>query len=381
MSKEKEELKEEEGAKVEVIDSSKADFNFDDLVDGDPQAEFTGELSEDDFKQEDNLEDVLSEEDEEEDDKEGEDDKSEEPPKQDEKQEEEEEDAPLSSEESEQEIKRRNYEGLNDLELASVKKLKNYAYEKVKPLVESHKTLREKVQQLEQQISMSEKGTVPLSYYENEQAFTLSPKYQELSSKFDRADYEKEFHSNELIKFRKGEPYRMIVDWDSKTGQPIVSQPRTPEDDPIGDTRLQDLISNSSTQQAAIKREASELQASFKATREAATTRVRQIMEQHYNNLIEPLRPAKEEMQAIKQRNIPAEFQDHPLSDLASASIAVVIRQAKLLQKAHQRLAAKSKTQDDRELAGPRKNKTKGNSASRQNSSVIDLEKLEEDFS
>ncbi len=68
------------------------------------------------------------------------------------------------------------------------------------------------------------------TYLQHEQGYTLSPEYQEIQQRNHFAQIEAKCWERALLKIKAGKKFQNVVDFDRKTGQPIMGQEQDPTD-------------------------------------------------------------------------------------------------------------------------------------------------------
>jgi hypothetical protein len=125
----------------------------------------------------------------------------------------------------------RDMTGIDEADIPLFKKMGNDSFDKLKPIYIAQKTAIQEKQQLQQQIDEFQKVGVPKSYYQHPQAYTLSPKYNDLASRTRSAQAIQQHWAEQMARIRRGEEFVDLVE-DGKGGI-VRAQPRpaTAEDE------------------------------------------------------------------------------------------------------------------------------------------------------
>lgn len=81
----------------------------------------------------------------------------------------------------------RDYSELDEQEIPLLKKMSNEAFEYVKPKLKQLKEVQKTIAEKESEIKKLQEGRIPDSYYENPDAFVLTPEFQEVSANLSAA--------------------------------------------------------------------------------------------------------------------------------------------------------------------------------------------------
>lgn len=84
-------------------------------------------------------------------------------------------------------LNQRDYSELDEQEIPLLKKMSNEAFEYVKPKLKQLKEVQKTIAEKETELQKLREGRIPDSYYENPDAFVLTPEFQEVSANLSAA--------------------------------------------------------------------------------------------------------------------------------------------------------------------------------------------------
>ncbi len=123
----------------------------------------------------------------------------------------------------------RSFDGLEPEEAELFKRMSNAAYNRLYPIYKEYKELKPKYSQLEQELNTAKSS----HFYEQENAYQLTPDYANLSQAVKRIGNETRFWEEQLIKVRTGQEWTPLLE--TPEGKIIVgtAQAASPEAEAI----------------------------------------------------------------------------------------------------------------------------------------------------
>jgi hypothetical protein len=248
--------------------------------------------------------------------------------------------------------KERDYSGFDEEDVKVLKKMRNEQYGEVSKLLGKYKSKASEVDSVKAKVAELEKtlteGGLPPSYYDNPEAFTLTPAYRNLEARHGRLQDEQAHYQEQLLNVEEGKPFTMIRGYD-KAGNPVYT-PEQPASS-AAKVHLNMMMQKYNAMDQQIRSEVAGLAATHKQIHSQAATSVQCELDKALGNLVPELRPSKEEMNVFKGA-IPGAFKEHPMTNVASQMFGVILRQAKVLAKYKESETKKTQIRQDVEAAG-----------------------------
>lgn len=119
----------------------------------------------------------------------------------------------------------RDYSGLEDDVVPLFKKMGNNAFNKLKPVYQEHKALKQSVAEKEAEIAKLREGRIPDSYYEHPRGYTLTPEFEEAATLNSKANQIVNHWQEQLERVRQGEETYQELHINPENGQFYLSAP------------------------------------------------------------------------------------------------------------------------------------------------------------
>ena len=241
-------------------------------------------------------------------------------------------------------------------ELALVKPLRNYAYDRVKPLLEQITVDRAALKQSQADLAEARSAdTSAKTFYDQPDAYTLTPQWKRLDSQFTQVEQEQAYYRQQAITLKDGGAAQLIQGYNEK-GQAVLGPEVTGS---AAEVDVQTQLGRLANQEAVISGQAETLQSSFKQSYQTATQSLDSFGASIVNRLPENIRPTVADIESIKTQFFPPEFAAHPVANFAAGALKVI----SLISESNQSLMKERdtlrKVQNDEELAGVKPRKTK----------------------
>lgn len=246
----------------------------------------------------------------------------------------------------------RNYEGFDPVETKALKNMKNEHYTYMSAKLREYKAAETAKVELGKKLAETEKlltdrGTPP-SWYDHPEAYTLTPEFQELSSRFENMSAERSHYENQLVAIKEGREYTMILGY-NKAGQPVQSQPIKPSNQ--SEVQLMGLLQQYGAGEADIRAKVAGLQGNFRQTHDSAARDILKGLDDRIATLIPELRPVEKDWELFSAV-IPKPFQGHPMTKFSEKLYGITIKQAAMLAKLMEAQKTASKVSADVVAAG-----------------------------
>jgi hypothetical protein len=118
----------------------------------------------------------------------------------------------------------RDYSIFDESERALFKATSNEVFNHLKDVLPKLREKAKNADTLEKQLKDSGKY-IPPEWFNHPRAFTLHPEYNAITEKRDMLSNESNFYKQQLINVKNGQPYRILRGYDSRTGNPVYSDP------------------------------------------------------------------------------------------------------------------------------------------------------------
>lgn len=241
---------------------------------------------------------------------------------------------------------------LTPYEQQLLNKMSKDAREYVVARFTENKQLAAEVKQAKTQLEEYHKNVLPASYYQNPDAYTLSPEYKSAAVDLQYASYEEQHWTQQAMRMRAGEDVVYDLAYDNN-GQPRLTEVKvTPETAPHIEVQLQ---KNLAASMHAKQRESARVQniaATYTQRYTQANENLNKLNAQYFKAYMDPKSPRASDIANFKQF-LPAEFREHPLTAPLAYSYAMVqdlLAKIKQLEGASQ---VKASIAADQAKAGP----------------------------
>lgn len=243
--------------------------------------------------------------------------------------------------------KARDFTGLTQDEVAIFQKMSNAAYDKLRPVYDSHKKIAEREAQLKAR-EESVSNALPKGVFDHEQAYTLAPQFNQLASTVQKLEFERGYWAKQFASVENGEDYKpLMID---KEGRYVEGKPQraTPE----AKAEIMNNMTLATQLHSQHQQQLQQVQQTF-TNRRAELVRGIQTYEKNLFGFLDapdnPYKPVIKEVMAA----IPEEFRDHPLASWVAKSMATIKAQADLNAKLTKAAASRQVSQADARKAGP----------------------------
>lgn len=275
----------------------------------------------------------------------------------------------------------RNYDelGLNEEELAAVKKLKNFPFNQIKPILIERRKQIDTLRQAEAKVKEFEElqgGKLPDNFYQHPEAYKLSPKYQEAAMLSDTCALERRHYEAQYAALEEGQPAKMIVGYSAETGEPVYGEEITGA---MAKAKINSALLNVNTAAQRASSELANLQQSYSKEFTEASDLAKSIGSALVERLPEKVRPKMEDIQKIQKEIIPPAFADHPLAESVAGALTIIQLVSADNQALRDELEKQRKLGNDEELAGPKPKKLKKSAKSNKDADFVSFNDLEEE--
>lgn len=251
---------------------------------------------------------------------------------------------------------KRDFTGFTDDEKRILKRLDNPRFLKISNAWKNLKQEAGKVAEYQQKVTALEtklkEGGVPDSWIEHPLAFTLSPKFNEVSNKLSRIEYEEQFYQQQHLKVKAGETFQRIDGWNN--GQPVLSQPI--EATTQADLWLSGLQSRAINMKGSLEQQLQGMQSQFAQQHTSAVNDFKLNTDNLINKLPTELKPIEAD-EKIMEAAIPEFLRNNPLLYSLKKLYGVNQQLARENQKLKSGTALTNKLANDRKLAPANPNK------------------------
>lgn len=248
---------------------------------------------------------------------------------------------------------KRNYDEFDPEDRAYLRRLHNAQYEQATARLRSLYAIREEKKQLEQALAKAKEGGLPDSWYENPNAYRLSPEYAQAENTLAESRMLAEHWQEQLINIENGQPWTTVSR--GPNGQLTLGETRQPD----AQSKIQVMAAMNEAQQWSLQHQSKlqNIQQSFGSRYQQAFETVKKGTEQQLNRLPENLRPSPEQLKVFEDA-LPNEFKKHPMTYLSSHMYGVAANAIKLLKQYQEKEKRAKVNKSDEQKAGP-KAKTK----------------------
>lgn len=304
------------------------------------------------------------------------------------------EDEPVVEEEVEEDNKqqqlnkdKRDYTGLTKEEIDYLKKLPNGVFNHVAPLMKKINEERAswKPKQDEYEKYKKDPTRVPDNWYEHPEAYTLSPKFADLSKKYQQTDFEARHWEQQLINLRTAKAFVPLEGYDAKTGEyKFGAEVKDINDIDAArlEVQMQQVINRANILKQNYNGEAEKLRGEFSAQHQAIST--------YYDKADEMIKTLPQQFQPKEEHMKKFEDVLHPshkgtgVGKLLSKMYSIIINQGVALAEYNKAKQTSIKNNLDNKAAGPKSkvsSSAKANKPSSNNGDEeIDFSKLKQEM-
>jgi hypothetical protein len=275
----------------------------------------------------------------------------------------------------------RDYSAFDPDDVEILKKAPNHVFEALKARLPKLYEEKNKKKELEARLQQLEQNAVPQQWYEHPSAFVLHPKYNEISTKLSRAEFEARHYNEQAAAVENGaDKFSIVEGYDPKTGEPILKEQTI---DPKNQTKIKNVLLGTAMQltgmQQKLREEVDGFATSFKNNYERLVQDMRKHEDVHFPFFAEtpekPLSPEiKQAMQAVEQL-MPPEMGNNPLRSYVIKSGALNILLVNKIKQLEAQLNGKAEAAKETKLAGPSASEMAGSPTGNVTSTIIDLDK------
>src|SRR3990167_119165 len=280
---------------------------------------------------------------------------------------------PSVGEDDAQVSNRRNYGEFRDTDVPYLKKLPNGIFNHVAPLFKKIYEQESKVKAYED----AKAGIIPESWYDSEDAYTLSPEYRKVVQGYQSAAFEISHWEQQLMKIEAGQPWQNIS-LDEK-GQYRLSEPL--EATPQIKMMMQKQLNKVLRQQDKYQAKAEEIQERHKTKHAEVNSYYDKASQQHFEQLLSELKP-KDEHVKIFMDNVHPAHKDTGIAKLAAKMFSVIVNQGQMIKGLQTKQTSTNRVAADVRRAGPSAKLVASSAASaaKNNNKIIDLDELEQEY-
>jgi hypothetical protein len=206
----------------------------------------------------------------------------------------------------------RDFTGIEEQHIPLFKKMGNDAFALAKETYLERKTLREQVKQLESK-------SIPQSYFNNPQAYILTPEFREAASSERTARSIADHWRQQLIAVENGKKWQGLA-YDDK-GQVVTTEPQTPSAE--AKAQILEALTVTSAQANEFTNKAKLIKETFTSRYQEQAGAVKQIEDKYFPGFDKDDHPAKKIVEKISADL--ANFKDHPVTSFAAKAAAGII--------------------------------------------------------
>jgi hypothetical protein len=263
--------------------------------------------------------------------------------------------------------KNRNYDGISAEDAAFLKKQPNRVFEAVAPIAREKASLAAKVAELTGKVEQFQKdpNRVPDNWYENEQAFQLTPEYKQINTQYSRWETEGSHWQRQLAKINAGADTWQNLGWSKERGYFLTDPAQVPTDmDKRADlvAQMTQAKDKASFEMNSLQTKVGVLQNTFKERYDGYKTYYDEPIKERFGALPKELQPTKEHEDLYKSFVHPLDA-DKPQTALAAKMFSVLVNQGKVINFLRGQQTTKKMIADDAKAAGPQ-NRTSQNGGS-----------------
>jgi len=229
----------------------------------------------------------------------------------------------------EQDLKSRDLTGLpEELVPHFQKDMSRAAFDKVKPIVLEHKTLKEKTAAQEQELERLRKGAIPDSYYDNPYGFVLDPEYQQAENLTSQAQAILAHWQDQYKKVRDGATEFNVLGY-NQHGQLAITGKQPADKD--AEMNILQIVNNAQQQVFKVAGKAEAIKETFKGRHTNALGWLNNYESKAFAHFdTEQGKQFTPQLKSIMDE-FPPEFKNHPLAKTLAKSIATNVHLATLI--------------------------------------------------
>lgn len=177
---------------------------------------------------------------------------------------------------------------------------------------------------LKVQIEQYHKNVMPASYYQNQEAYVLSPEYKAAATDLQYATYEEQHWTQQAQRIRAGESEVYDLDYDER-GQPRLTKVAVDANNaPQLEVQLQKNIMAAVHAKQQLSHRVANIRDTHLQRYTQASENLGKLNAQYFKSYMDPKSPRVADINNFKQF-LPAEFRDHPLTQPLAYSYAMVL--------------------------------------------------------
>lgn len=174
------------------------------------------------------------------------------------------------------------------------------------------------------QMEQYHKNVLPASYYQNPDAYILSPEYKEAATDLQYASYEEQHWTTQAQRIRAGESEVYDLAYD-KNGQPQLTKVAVDANNaPYLEVQLQKNLAAAMQARQQVTHKVNEIRTGYTQRFTQANENLSKLNEQYFKAYMDPKSPRTADINNFKQF-LPAEFREHPLTQPLAYSYAMVL--------------------------------------------------------
>lgn len=174
------------------------------------------------------------------------------------------------------------------------------------------------------QMEQYHKNVLPASYYQNPDAYILSPEYKEAATDLQYASYEEQHWTTQAQRIRAGESEVYDLSFD-KNGQPVHTKVTVDANNaPYLEVQLQKNLAAAMQARQQVTHKVNEIKTGYTQRFTQANENLNKLNAQYFKAYMDPKSPRSADINNFKQF-LPAEFREHPLTQPLAYSYAMVL--------------------------------------------------------
>lgn len=234
----------------------------------------------------------------------------------------------------------RDYSKFHPDDAAILRKLPNELFAKYSVELPKLRAQAEKVKELEAKVAETSNG--PKYLHEHPEAVILTPEYRNTVNDLQQTEFEANHYREQLLKIRRGEPWRVIEGFD-KNGSPVYGPERpAPEGSQIdlqADIAVNAAYNRLMSDADSLKTKLSSLVSSHSTRAKAVVDEVRATNKRIFPDIdLEKLEGEEKQAADIIRKNIHPAFVDHPQSEALIYAGVHVTRLRRMLLETQEKL-------------------------------------------
>ena len=261
-------------------------------------------------------------------------------------------------EEENKKVPKRDYSAFDPEDAKILEKQPNGVFNLLAPALKKYYAERDRAKALETEVKTlkEQPGRIPDAWYENENAFTLTPEYGKLTETYNRLNIEANHWEQQLINIKAGKPWHDLT-FDPKVGYGLAAPQEPKEGDEFA---VQKAYNNALRLQEKVSSQAEKIQNDFKSQYKNLNNYYEPAIQKHFGGLMPELQPKKEHEDLFMQVVHPA-HRNSSFTKLASKLFSLLLNQGQMIKGYMDKASLSEKIKADEQKAGL---KTKGHKQS-----------------